>query len=251
MGTFLDGTYKVARGMGGTGRIKFGTESNGGFKNITISNCVFDHCSGLAIESVDGGIIEDVTVSNLAMRSIANAPIYIRLGHRMRGPADTPIGAIRRVSISNVIASNVSSGSAILIAGTTDHPIEDVRLSDIRIIYQGGGTAAQAAVNPPQDEAQFYPEPGRLGVMPGYGMFARHMNGLTLRDVEVSFTKDDQRPAVVLDDVAGIAFDHFKAQRLAGVPVVVGSNVRDYTAQSSPGLAEGHLDTLGAAAAAK
>jgi polygalacturonase len=247
MGSFLDGTYKV-NGLGGTGRIKFGTESNGGFKNISISNCVFDHCSGLAIESVDGGIIEDVTVSNLAMRSIANAPIFIRLGHRMRGPADTPVGAIRRVSISNIVASNVSSRSAILIAGTTGHPIEDVRLSDIRIIYQGGGTADQAAINPPQDEAAFYPEPSKLGVMPGYGMFARHMNGLTLRDVDVSFAKDDARPPVVLDDVTGIAFDHFKAQRAAGVPVVVGTNVHDYTAQSSPGLAEGHLDTLGAAA---
>jgi len=51
----------------------------------------------------------------------------------------------------------------------------------------------------------------------------------------------------VLDDVAGIAFDHFKAQRSNGGPVVVGTNVRDFTAQSSPGLAEGHLDTLGAA----
>ena len=64
-GAMLDGTFKrfaddekVPR----TGRIKFGTESNGGFKNITISNCVFEGCSGLAIETVDGAIVEDVSV---------------------------------------------------------------------------------------------------------------------------------------------------------------------------------------------
>ncbi len=51
-----------------TGRIKFGTESNGGFKNIAITNCLFDDCQGLAIESVDGGVIDNVTISNLAMQ---------------------------------------------------------------------------------------------------------------------------------------------------------------------------------------
>ena len=89
-GSVLDGSFKrfaadadVAR----IGRIKFGTESNGGFKNIAISNCVFDGCRGLAIESVDGGVIEDICVSNLTMREISGAPIFIRLGARMRGPS--------------------------------------------------------------------------------------------------------------------------------------------------------------------
>ena len=63
-----------------TGRIKLGTESNGGFKNIAISNINFVHCRGLAIETVDGGYIEDVTVSNITMRDITTAPIFIRLG---------------------------------------------------------------------------------------------------------------------------------------------------------------------------
>ncbi len=78
-----------------TGRIKFGTESNGGFKNITISNCVFDHCRGLALETVDGGPIEDIAVTNITMRDVTTAPIFLRLGRRMRGPAGH---ACRRVS---------------------------------------------------------------------------------------------------------------------------------------------------------
>ena len=93
--SFFDGTFKTTQAHavdrdGPTGRIKFGTESNGGFKNITISNCVFDRSRGLALETVDGGTIEDVTITNIAMRNICNASIFLRLGNRARGPAGTP-----------------------------------------------------------------------------------------------------------------------------------------------------------------
>ena len=82
-GTFLDGTYQKKlfdkpNSAGPTGRIKFGTESSGGFKNITISNSVFDHCRGLALETVDGGHLENVTISNVTMRDIANSPIFMQ-----------------------------------------------------------------------------------------------------------------------------------------------------------------------------
>ena len=93
----LDGTFKAsARGrpIPRTGRIKFGTESNGGFRNITISNCVFDGCQGLALETVDGAILEDVTITNITMRDIISAPIFMRLGDRMRGPRAYPVGTL-------------------------------------------------------------------------------------------------------------------------------------------------------------
>ena len=56
LGTVLDGGFKkYAPGsrVPHTGRIKCGTESNGGFINITISNCVFEGCQGYALETVD------------------------------------------------------------------------------------------------------------------------------------------------------------------------------------------------------
>src|SRR6185295_11647913 len=85
IGSLLDGTYKrtVQRAPdrdGPTGRIKIGTESEGDFRNIAISNVVFDTSRGLTLESVDGAHIEDVTVSNVTMRNVSNAPIFIRLG---------------------------------------------------------------------------------------------------------------------------------------------------------------------------
>jgi polygalacturonase len=264
-GSFLDGTYKTAQERapdrdGPTGRIKFGTESNGGFKNIAISNCVFIRSRGLALESVDGAIIEDIAISNITMRDVSNSAIFLRLGNRARGPEGTPVGAIRRVTISHVTASNVDARYPIIIAGLPGHPIEDVRLSDIRVVSRGGLTPEHAAQQPadlvntfflrgvgmsgprdafnPPEQEKGYPEPSMFGLLPGYGLYVRHAARLTFRDVEFGFVKDDTRPAVVLDDVAGIEFDHVKAQRAGGAPFFVLRKVTDFTTRAVPGIAD-------------
>ncbi|HKE24720.1 MAG TPA: glycoside hydrolase family 28 protein [Bryobacteraceae bacterium] len=241
VGTLLDGTFqrKTTYGRnhneGPTGRIKFGTESNGGFKNITISNVVFDYCRGLALETVDGALLEDVTISNITMRDIQNAPIFMRLGARMRGPEATPVGALRRVSLSDFTIYNADPRFASIIAGIPGHDIEDVRLSNIRIYYQGGGTTEQAALAPEEME-KAYPEPRMFGDIPAYGFFIRHVDGVEMSRVQVSFLKDDLRPAFVLQSVKEAAFDHLKAQHLANVPTFVLKDVTDFDLRESAGL---------------
>src|SRR5215510_6642259 len=219
-GTLLDGTYKRDfRNANGTfsptGRIKFGTESNGGFKNITVSNCVFDYSRGLALEAVDGALLEDVTISNITMRDVSNSPIFMRLGARNRGPKETTkVGAMRRVIISNVVVYNADPKYSSIISGIPGYLIEDVQLSNIRIYAKGGGTKEQAALEPPERE-NIYPEPTMFGELPAYGFFIRHVKGLQLRDVEVSYLSPDLRPAFWLNDVMDVEFIHVKAQREA------------------------------------
>src|SRR5215207_3916253 len=236
-GTLLDGTFGKTQELAPdrdrvTGRVKFGTESNGGFKNISISNVVFDHCRGLALETVDGGHIEDIVITNLTMRDVTTAPIFLRLGRRMRGPEGTPVGAIRRVQISDVVVSDADPRFASIIAGLPGHPIEDVRLSDIRIIYKGGGTRAQAALEPPERETN-YPEPSMFGEIPAYGFFIRHARGVELSNVEVGFMTEDLRPAFHLEDVRGATFLGVAAQKAADVPTFVLKNVEDFSVRNS------------------
>lgn len=205
VGSLLDGSYRTTQERapdrdGVTGRIKLGTESNGGFRNITISNCVFDRSRGLAIETVDGGTIEDVSVTNLTMRHVTTAPIFLRLGNRGRGPEGTPVGSLKRVLVSHVVASDVEPRFASIIAGIPGHPVEDVTLSDIRLVYRGGGTAGDAARQPPENE-DGYPEPSMFGTLPAFGFFIRHARGISMRDVFVSTTAPDGRPPIVLSDV--------------------------------------------------
>lgn len=236
-GTLLDGTFRKTQEFAPdrdrvTGRVKFGTESNGGFKNITISNVVFDHCRGLALETVDGGNIEDVVVTNVTMRDVTTAPIFLRLGRRMRGPEGTPVARFRRIQISDVVVSDADPRFASIIAGLPGHPIEDVRLSDIRILYKGGGTRAQAALEPPERETN-YPEPSMFGELPAYGFFIRHARGVELSNVEVGFMAEDLRPAFHLEDVRGATFLGVAAQKAADVPTFVLKMVEDFSVRSS------------------
>jgi polygalacturonase len=216
VGTLLDGTYKreytAYNHNSPTGRIKFGTESNGGFKNITISNCVFDYCRGLALETVDGGFLEDVTIANITMRDVTNSPIFIRLGSRNRGPKGTKTAKLRRVIISNFVVYNADPEYASIISGVPGHDIEDVQLDNIKIYYKGGGTKEQANLNPPEKE-DGYPEPSMFGDMPAYGFFIRHVQGLEMSNIDISYMKKDVRPPFVLNDVEGADFDFIKAEK--------------------------------------
>ena len=237
-GTLLDGTYKRDfRNANGTfsptGRIKLGTESNGGFKNITVSNCVFDYSRGLALEAVDGALLEDVSISNITMRDISNSPIFIRLGARLRGPKEsTNVGAIRRVNISDIVVYNADPKYSTIISGIPGHPIEDLRLSNIRVYSKGGGTKEQAALDPPEKE-DTYPEPTMFGDLPSYGFFIRHVKQLQMRDVEVSYLKEDLRPAFWVNDVGGLDLLHVAAQHANEVPTFSLKNVTNFSTQQS------------------
>ena len=248
LGTFLDGTFKRTQQQapdrdGVTGRIKFGTESNGGFKNITISNCIFDRSRGLALETVDGGLIEDIIINNITMRDVTTAPIFLRIGNRMRGPEGIPVGAIRRVTISNINVFDAEAKFASLIVGIPGHPIEDVRLSNIRIVYRGGGTKEDATINPPESENK-YPEPSMFGTIPAYGFYARHVKGLVFDNVEVSFLKDELRPAFVFDDVKAVELRGIKAQRRPGEPLFLLKNVEDFSVFNSKGIPDTHEESV-------
>jgi len=255
-------------GDGPTGRIKIGTETNDCFRNITITDCLFERSRGLALETVDGGIIEDVTVRDLTMREIVNAPIFLRLGNRARGPAGTPVGAIRRVSIERItVESSDARYAGILIAGLSGHPIEDIALSDIRIGSRGGFTPALVAqqpaglVNPfflrgaepgltgPREplavpeRASAYPEPSMFGLLPASAVYARHVKGLTLRNVGFDFAEADTRPLVVLDDVANATFAGIRVPAPTVSPSFVLRRVRDFGLRDSPSFPDVHRES--------
>lgn len=230
-GTLLDATCKRFAAEDKTyrtGRIKFGTESNGGFKNITITNCVFDGCHGFALETVDGALLEDVTISNITMRDNFDGPIFLRLGARMRGPKGVPVGKLRRVMISDVVCHNSASNIVGLISGIPGHSIEDIRLSNIYIHHRGGGTREMAAFRPAESENQ-YPEPGMFGPMPAHGFYLRHVDGIEMRDVEITYDGEDARPAFVLDDVRRSEFFRIKTARRSDAPMFALHNVSDFS----------------------
>ena len=263
VGSFLAGQFQETQAQapdrdGPTGRIKLGTESNGGFRNIAISNCVFVRSRGLALETVDGGVIEDVSITNVTMREVSSSPIFLRIGNRGRGPDGTGIGAIRRITISHVIASDCDARYPILIAGLPGHPVQDVRLSDVRVTFRGGITMEQVAQQPagmvnafflrgpgltgprdpfaPPEQEKAYPEPSMFGLLPAYGLFVRHAANLAIDHVSVGFTAADHRAAIVLMDVVGVRLDDVQAPHAADAATFELRAVQDFFARAVAGL---------------
>lgn len=258
LGTLLDGTHgrtmeKAPDRDGPAGRIKIGTESNGAFRHVTIHDCVFLRSRGLALETVDGGIIEDVRVRHLTMREVSNAPIFVRLGNRARGPSTTPVGRIRRVTISDVTVEDADSRyAAVLLVGLPGHPIEDLTLENIHIAARGGLSPSIVAEQPanlvnlfflrgteggltgardplavPLRE-QAYPEPSMFGLLPAGAVYARHVRNLRVKNLQVSFAQPDSRPRMVLDDVDGARFDGLHVAAADAPPFVL-HEVRRFT----------------------
>ena len=240
LGSMLDGTFKR---LGpefkyrATGRIKCGTESNGGFKNITISNCVFEGCRGFALETVDGAVCEDITFVGITMRDMRNAPLFLRLGTRMRGPKGTPVGSLKRVLISNVTSYGTLPDFCSIISGVPGHRVEDIKISDVYLHQLGGGTRAMAELMPPEKENE-YPEPGMFGTLPARGFFLRHVKNIEMTNVEIATELPDERPAFWLHDVEDS--DFFRVT--SGTPSFLLREVRDFRVFGSRRIKDVVLD---------
>ncbi len=245
LGTVLDGTFKVfaadARGVGRTGRIKCGTESNGGFKNITISNCVLEGCNGMALESEDGALCEDITISNITCRNLINGPLFFRLGARLRGPKETTkVGTLKRIMVTNIASSNSQARLCNILSGIPGYPIEDVKISNFYMQHQGGGTAEQAAVVPPEKENS-YPDPGMFGQMPAQGFYLRHVKNLEMSHVEIAPMAVDARPSFVLEGVE--RGDFLAATAPTNVPAFVFRHSQDIRIHLSRAAKDTVLET--------
>lgn len=205
--------------------VKFGTPSAGGFRDVRIEDIsVFDtYRSAVALECVDGGILENVDVSGITVRNSGNA-VFIRLGNR--NSPESP-GSCRNIRIRNVRAEIVAGrpdagydirGPALAtlfnpipasITGVPGHLVENVVLEDIRIDYDGGGNPGMAHIpvgrlSEVPEQLEEYPEYSMFGELPAWGLFVRHARAIELRDVTLRTRRPDFRPALVFDDVADL-----------------------------------------------
>jgi len=243
LGSVLDGTWKRLEGgphFVPTGRIKLGTESNGGFRNVAITNCVFESCQGFALESEDGALVEDITFTGITMRDIRSAPLFLRLGTRMRGPRDAKPGVMRRILLSNITSSGASQLPSIL-SGVPGHSIEDIKISDVFLEQVGGGSAQMAAVEPEEREAA-YPDPHMFGELPASGFFVRHLRNLEMSNVEIATLSADARPAFWLKDVEGADFFRLRIPQGAA-PAFDLRQVRDFRSFGCRQLADVTLES--------
>lgn len=228
--------------------LKLGTESSGDFRDISFLDCTVvgrphpwkgDLGSGIALTTVDGGRLERVTIANVRMENV-RCPIFVRLGQRGRGQ-DVPLaGSLERVTISGVSATGALLAGAV--AGLAGQPISDLTLRDVRLVAAGGGAPEAAARAVPELETA-YPDAYMFRDLPAYGLYCRHVRGLTLDRIDLATAQPDARPALILDDVRRA---HVRAMRTAppteAGPAIWLRSVRDCTLEDlRPGPGTGTL----------
>lgn len=199
--------------------IKLGTFGLGGFKNIRIiHNKVYDtHRSAITIQSVDGGICENILVDSLYAVHTSN-PFYLVVGER-RGRRSS----MRDVTIRNLycevpdgkadagyeyegpvedLPRNPSPSSII---GLKGNYIENVVLENITLSYPGGGDTNVACLRsnelskvPEMPDA--YPEFSQHKELPAWGIYVRHARNVLLKNIKLTARKSDYREAVIFDD---------------------------------------------------
>ena len=195
--------------------IKTGTESLGGFENITITNCTFYGTRGISLLSVDGGNLNNITISNISMRD-SYAVIVMRHGERMRDygiekdqrPSEP--GIFKNIMISNIQAIRVTESND-FICGIKGYPIENVTLNNIRIQYAGGGKVSDTNRAIPELDDD-YPKAKMFGVLPAYGFFIRHAKNIKLHDIELSYENEEYRSVLLCEDVDQLELDNIYGQ---------------------------------------
>jgi len=228
--------------------IKFGTASYGGFKNISIDHIkVFDTFrSAIAIESVDGGDIENVQIHDIVARNTGN-PVFIRLGQR----AGNKLGSIRNIVISDIDVEvpfdrpdidydlrgpevdffhNPFSSS---ICGIPGNYIEKLHMENIKIVYpgrssRGMGYSPLSRLNDIPEQIKEYPEFSMFGELPAWAFYVRHVNGLSIKNMILILKDDDFRPAFVFDDVKNFSIKDCSLPSYKKTGQFVLKNCEDY-----------------------
>jgi hypothetical protein len=174
------------------------------------------------------------------MRDIRSAPLFLRLGTRLRGPKGTKPGVMRRVIISNLTSSGASQLPSI-ISGVPGQLIEDVKLSDVILQQAGGGTTDMASLSPPENEGK-YPDPHMFGMLPSTGLFARHIRNLEVTNMEITTQTADARPAFWLHDIEGA--DFFRVRVPKGSPAFDLRDLKEFRCFGSRVISDVSLDAV-------
>jgi polygalacturonase len=195
-GTLHDGSrVAISASDGMKARIKIGTESCWGFDRVSVENCIVWNALGIPLLTVDGGALKNVTIRDVAMRDIQDAPLFLRLGSRLRAPDDPTVASFSGITVENLACDGFRM--PLSIAGIPGHRISDVTLRNLELVQRGapgvedGGGWIPLSVGfatsdaaPPEKESD-YPEAGMFGKLPAQFFFARHVDGLTIDNLRL------------------------------------------------------------------
>ena len=193
--------------------MRIGLASRGDFESITVSNCIFYDIqdSGLKIQMNEGGEMKNMVFSNIVMKNVPR-PIFMTFCQQRAGvdaPEEMlPMKAMHHFIFNNFIIDNqeLDKNSVIFLTGMPNHYITDIQLNNIQMTVSGEGTNEDATKTTIKEYTletlgNWWPEFSKVGTLPASGIFARHINGLSISNFHLKTINDDKRAAIVFDDV--------------------------------------------------
>ena len=230
--------------------VRFGPASKGNLEDVIVSNCIFYRCEGGGIKlgMFEGAEIRSCIFDNIVMDQVT-APIIILIATWPDiGSTDTnrkmmPVGKIHDLQFHGFQLNNPLGGpnsrpdqnGTMFLHGHPDSAITDVRITDFAATFAGGGSLEDAHRRDMVDMNQvdyrqggYWTDDKSLwGIPPAYGLYARHINGLSLTDVNFSLSKRDFRSPLAFFDSDRVDISRFNAQCASGSPLVTARNCSD------------------------
>jgi polygalacturonase len=218
--------------------LMFGSETCGNFTNYTFTDITITHAgkSGLGMVSMDGANISNVTYNNVTMSGTAS-PIMEKIGHRLRCGGSPTVGSISDIHYNGVTGTNAGAFSPTL-WGQSGHDISNVTFSNVNLTLPGGHAAMSTGV--PSDNGDY--NPNSIGTRPAYGFYLHNVTGISFMNSSVRFSKNDGRPAFIVNSGGPVTFDHVTAQSGTGSPFDMGfQTVSGFCVTSSTNTGGGML----------
>ncbi|NME70761.1 glycoside hydrolase family 28 protein [Flammeovirga aprica] len=194
--------------------IRIGLLSRGDFERVNVMNCTFKNIkdSGLKIQMNEGGVMKNMTFSNMTMTNVPR-PIFMTFCQQ-RAHVDAPeelapMNYMGDMTFANFQIDNsmVEKNAVIAMTGLPKGIIKNITLRNINMHIAGEEITGEIAKENVQELTVdvmegWWPEFRRLGgTLPASGIYLRHMDGVFLEGIKLFTDKNDKRPPIVMDDV--------------------------------------------------
>ncbi len=226
--------------------IKCGTESTGGFKNISIADCIVrpsvnnepphygvrNGMTGISLEIVDGGVMDGVNVNNILIEG-TECPIFVRLANRGRRHTETapePLqGKMRNIQLSNIQAYNTGNFAS-SVTGIPGAMIENISLHNIQVMNKGNVRPGEylASTDKVKEDEKGYPQPTVWKNLPCSGFFIRHVKNITLSDINLSSAAPDPRIPLAGVDIGRLDIHGFRTDKVDANALYQLEGVKEY-----------------------
>ena len=167
----------------------------------------------LLVTNVNIGSVENIVINGVDISEVYKGSSY---GSKVRWK---PYDGSQKRATSIVAGYSLPDSSDVegglhfkLPNGELTGYIKNIEFNDVHILYKGGNPLSDTAASPPELGVGQY-NVSNLKVQPSYGLWARHVKGLTVKASSFNYEKRDSRYALFLNDVIGANISSIKLVR--------------------------------------